>query len=308
MGPRLLVSRCLGFAPCRYDGRQLQCELVDALRPHCEVLTICPEVDAGLQTPRPPMNIHRCAHGAIQLIQATDQRDLTAQLSEFATTRIPGLDIDGAFLKAKSPSCGVDSTPHHLPDTTTVRDSGLFASHLRQYFPWLPLGDEVGLEDPETRHHFLARLFCLGRWRHSPQEELPGWLEHFHRRHKYLLMAYDPKRQKELGAVVAAAGRHPDASHINAYEYGLRGALQAPVTRGRVINAIQHMAGYFQPSKQEKEAFATALRAYQSGTVHTEVPLEHLRDWNTRQPNAYIEEQHFLMGFSAVYRNDSPLP
>ena len=49
--PLLVVSRCLGFAACRYNGVSLPNEVVNRLLPFVEVLTPCPESDIGLPTP-----------------------------------------------------------------------------------------------------------------------------------------------------------------------------------------------------------------------------------------------------------------
>jgi uncharacterized protein YbbK (DUF523 family) len=56
--PVVVFSRCLGFAPCRYNGQTIVEAEVEALKPHLDVLTVCPEVGTGLGVPRDPLPPH----------------------------------------------------------------------------------------------------------------------------------------------------------------------------------------------------------------------------------------------------------
>lgn len=47
-----LVSKCLGFCKCRYDGQVINSEFVQALEPYVDFIQVCPEVDIGLGIPR----------------------------------------------------------------------------------------------------------------------------------------------------------------------------------------------------------------------------------------------------------------
>ena len=53
---RIVVSRCLGFEACRYNGGKVNSPEIDKLRNNIELLTACPEVDVGLGIPRSPLN------------------------------------------------------------------------------------------------------------------------------------------------------------------------------------------------------------------------------------------------------------
>ena len=61
--PKVLVSRCLGFAACRYDGQLLKSGLVEQLQAHVEMLPVCPETDCGLGIPRAPIRICQAGEG-----------------------------------------------------------------------------------------------------------------------------------------------------------------------------------------------------------------------------------------------------
>ena len=81
---KLLVSRCLLGEPCRYDGR-VKTDLRAPLRAagigdDCWI-SVCPESDGGLPTPRTPSEIRGTARGVLEgrdHIMAADGRDNTA--------------------------------------------------------------------------------------------------------------------------------------------------------------------------------------------------------------------------------------
>ena len=81
---KLLVSRCLLGEPCRYDGR-VKTDLRPPLRAagigdDCWI-SVCPESDGGLPTPRTPSEIRGTARGVLEgrdHIMAADGRDNTA--------------------------------------------------------------------------------------------------------------------------------------------------------------------------------------------------------------------------------------
>ena len=55
--PRIVVSRCLGFDHCRYNGDVIKDDFVEALTPFVEYITVCPEVEIGLGVPRKPIRL-----------------------------------------------------------------------------------------------------------------------------------------------------------------------------------------------------------------------------------------------------------
>jgi len=65
--PRVVVSRCLGFDRCRYDGSMIQDAIVESLRPWVEWIPVCPEVEIGLGVPRAPVRLVR-VEGKVRLL------------------------------------------------------------------------------------------------------------------------------------------------------------------------------------------------------------------------------------------------
>ena len=102
---KLLVSRCLLGEPCRYDGRSVPSEGVLRLGEEGHILIpVCPEVEGGLSTPRPPAE--RQPDGRVV---NREGQDVTVQYragAEIALARARREGCSAAIMKAKSPSCG----------------------------------------------------------------------------------------------------------------------------------------------------------------------------------------------------------
>ena len=102
---KLLVSACLLGIPCRYDGQSKRHPEVEALRARGhELIPVCPEVQGGLPTPRPPAERQedgRVVNRAGEDVTAQYRRGAEIALN---TAREEGCAL--AVLKERSPSCG----------------------------------------------------------------------------------------------------------------------------------------------------------------------------------------------------------
>jgi uncharacterized protein YbbK (DUF523 family) len=115
----VLVSACLLGRECRYDGSQnrdraLERELEEQ---GLEAVPFCPEEHGGLGTPRPPAWIE--SRGADSVLDGTDRvvtdsgLDVTDEFLRGAKGALEACRLHGirlAFLKERSPSCGVCRT------------------------------------------------------------------------------------------------------------------------------------------------------------------------------------------------------
>lgn len=159
--PRVVVSRCLGFAACRWNGSPIPDGLVRALEPHVTFLPVCPEMDIGLGVPRDPVRVV-LDRGALRLCQPSTNKDLTDQMRRFADRFLDEAGtIHAAILKRRSPSCAVTDADYYddpVAATPSGRGPGLFAKALIERFPGLLIEDELHLMDRAARDAFLARL------------------------------------------------------------------------------------------------------------------------------------------------------
>lgn len=125
---KVLVSACLLGRNCKYNGGNNRNEAVlQFLRGH-EIVAICPEVMAGLGTPRTPVEI---VNGNVQTREGIS---VDAQLRA-AVAQILGdirdLGIDCAVLQSRSPTCGVNQIYDGTFTGTRTEGSGVLAQALK---------------------------------------------------------------------------------------------------------------------------------------------------------------------------------
>ncbi|MEW6074023.1 MAG: DUF523 domain-containing protein [Planctomycetota bacterium] len=137
-GRPVLVSACLAGERCRYDGGEsLRTDLLEALARAGEwPVLFCPEVFGELGTPRPPAWIERRSAEAV--VDGED-RVITAAGGDVTTAFLRGARgalaacrehrIERAYLKERSPSCGVQWT--HVGGAV-VEGPGVAAAFLRR--------------------------------------------------------------------------------------------------------------------------------------------------------------------------------
>jgi uncharacterized protein YbbK (DUF523 family) len=160
---RLGISRCLLGDPVRYDGGHKQDKyLTDVLGRSVEWVSVCPEVEAGLGTPREPMQLVGSAK-ASRLVTISTRRDLTKSLKTFSarkTKELRTLYLSGFVFKARSPSCGLEGVPlHDRRGEARPEGTGIFALAFQKAFPGIPVTEEERLADPVLREQFLSRVY-----------------------------------------------------------------------------------------------------------------------------------------------------
>lgn len=300
--PRVVISRCLGFDACRYDGRMVSFPFAEQLADHSDIVTVCPEMAIGLGVPRSPIQLYS-GTGGVRLLQPGTETDLTDSMQAFSEEFLRTLPpVDGFLLKAKSPSCGFydtklfaagDAFPEVLPIGTTA---GLFAAAVRHQFPQLPLEDETRLQGAEQRHHFLTQVFTWARFRSAQKAGRVQALLEFQSENKYLLMAYHQVQQKVLGRITARASERAFSDAAADYARELAVALEKPPTPASYANAIMHCLGYFSdrlPST-EKQSFLKLLSRYREGWTVLREPLELLETYVERFDEGYLRKQTLL--------------
>jgi len=159
----VLVSACLLGHIVRYDGDRLPFESPILRRWAAEgrVIAVCPEVDGGLPTPRPPAEISQprggsSATGGAATVIDSAGRDVTPSFvtgadHAVAVARVRGVRI--AVLKDGSPSCGTTYTYDGSFRGRRVPAPGVTASRLRD--AGLRVFSEAQLEEAAV---YLAEL------------------------------------------------------------------------------------------------------------------------------------------------------
>lgn len=138
-----VVSSCLLGNNCKYNGGNNYSEDVAEFCQNHSVILVCPETAGGLKSPRPPAEHRRLvqADGSTEtrVIDNTGddltenfvcgaKRSLEAVVSRCAEL---GEEIEGAILKANSPSCGSEQIYDGTFTGTLIPGDGIFAKMLK---------------------------------------------------------------------------------------------------------------------------------------------------------------------------------
>ncbi len=296
MKPIVVVSKCLGFAHCRYNGEIIEEPFVRRLRDFVEFRPVCPEMEIGLGVPRDPIRVV-LIEGRLRLVQPTTGNEFSEQMNRFAEAHLSGLTaVDGFLLKSRSPSCGTrdvkiyNETHNVLPSS---KRQGLFGAAVLARFPLLPVEDEGRLKNFLIRERFLAMLFTLTRFRELASEPTMARLTSFHARHKLLLLAYNEPVMRQLGRIAANEEHKPVAEVFKEYGRLLPLAFASPPKYTAAINVLMHALGYFKQelSAQEKSFFLDTLERYRKGKLPLSVPVGILRSWVVRFNQPYLAQQ-----------------
>lgn len=270
--PTLLVSRCLGFVPCRYDGQQLRSRTVDLLKEHMDCMDVCPEVEAGLGVPRPPIRL--CMDNErIEVWQPAKKRAVTKQLQQASDSLLEQLEqCDGAILKGKSPSCGLYNAkiyrgrdqPHFLR-----WDSGIFGKRVLERISHKAVEDEHRLSNYILREHFLIKLYTWSRFRSITGIGKMDALVSFHAAHKLLFLAYNQSRFRQCGKIVANHDRLPSAVVYQQYADQMGEILKRPVRRQGMVNTLYHAHGWISEylAPEERRYIVNMIEEYRDERV-----------------------------------------
>jgi uncharacterized protein YbgA (DUF1722 family)/uncharacterized protein YbbK (DUF523 family) len=301
--PKIVISRCLEFDRCRWNGLMISSDAVKLLKPFADFTPVCAELEIGLGVPRAPVRIVSST-GATRLVQAETNLDLTEKMRGFVAAFLDSVaGVDAFILKERSPSCGMKNVKVYpgmgKAGPLHSRGEGFLGGEVLRRFPETPAEDEGRLRNYDIREHFYTRLFTLARFREVREAPSMGRLVEFHTRNKFLLMAYSQRELKTLGNVVANRDREKTARALDEYGRGLRAALRLPPPPGPSANVLMHALGYFSKglALREKEFFLDSLRQYRARRVPLSVPLAVVRSWIARFDERYLASQTFFSPF-----------
>ncbi|HEY0513113.1 MAG TPA: DUF523 and DUF1722 domain-containing protein [Thermoanaerobaculia bacterium] len=305
---RIGISACLLGQEVRYNGGHKRDPfLADTLGRYVEWVPVCPEVELGMGTPRPPVRLER-HKDEVRLVMPSTGEDYTETMRRWSERRaeaLAGMDLDGYVLKKDSPSCGMERVKIHNRANgaggagAPAKDGrGLFAAALMARLPDLPVEEEGRLNDPLLRESFVARVFVHHRWREGERD---GWtraaLVRFHERQKYLLMARNQAALRRLGRLLGETGKDTPAGELAAaYREGLTGILRRPATRRGHTNVLHHLAGHVSKAldREDRAELAGTIERYRQGLVPLIVPLTLIRHHVRRQGVGYLQDQVYL--------------
>ncbi|MBN6187823.1 DUF1722 domain-containing protein [Aneurinibacillus sp. BA2021] len=297
--PTIVVSKCLEFEACRYNGQKVPDGFISKLMPHVNFIPVCPEVEIGLGTPRETIRIVQDGERN-RLIQPKSGLDVTEEMQDFARNFAASLEnVDGFILKNRSPSCGIkDVKVYSASDTPAVlhKGSGLFAAEVLKRYEYAAAEDEGRLKNFRIREHFLTKLYAGSAFREVKAQQSLKALVQFQSDNKYLFMAYNQKELKVLGGIVANHERKPVGEVLAQYESHLAKLFARVPRYTSHINVMMHIMGYFsdQLSKRERDHFLALLEKYRDGKLPLSSPLSVLRSWVVRFDQEYLLRQTYF--------------
>ena len=297
--PTIVVSKCLGFAACRYNGLSISSDVVKALMPHVDFVPVCAEVEIGLGVPREPIRVVSGPNG-LRLLQPSTGADVTDRMTRFAASFLDLLAIvDGFILKSRSPSCGVRDVKVFRgveKEAAVGKGSGFFGSAVVEKFPGHPVEDEGRLLNFRIREHFLTSLYALARFRAARARLAMRDLVDYQARNKLLLMSYSQKEMRLLGKLVANSGKKAPPAVFDEYEAHLRAALAKPPKYVSNINVLMHAMGYFKEglTPPEKAHFMASLEKYRAGKIPLSATIAIVNSWLARFGSDYLKQQTYF--------------
>lgn len=298
---RLGISRCLLGEEVRFDGgHRRDAFLTEVLGRYVEWVPVCPEVEAGLGTPREAMRLVGDPQDP-RLVTIKSVIDHTRALETMTTNRIEELthlDLSGYVFKKGSPSCGIERVriynEHGVPSRKGV---GLFARAFIEQFPLIPVEEEGRLSDPTLRENFIERVFCYRRWQDLVRSGVTRRaLTQFHTIHKYLLMAHHPQQCEMLGRLIGQAHQHRPKELACRYGELFMNTLAVKATVRKHVNVLQHILGYFKErlDAHEKAELLIVIGDYHHGLTPLIVPLTLIKHYVQVFDVGYIREQVYL--------------
>jgi uncharacterized protein YbgA (DUF1722 family)/uncharacterized protein YbbK (DUF523 family) len=298
---RLGISRCLLGEDVRFDGGHKRDRfLTDLLGRYVEWVPVCPEVEAGLGTPREAMRLVGDGRHP-RLLTIKTGRDQTAAVETMATARLPeleALDLSGYVFKKDSPSCGIERVRlYNRHAKPSRRGVGLFARAFMERFPLIPVEEEGRLYDPLLRENFIERVFCYRRWRDLLQNGVTTHdLVRFHTIHKYLLLSHSPQQYQALGRLVAENRRCRPKDLARRYGERFMKTLAVKATVRKQVNVLHQLLRYFKDrlGLQEKTELLGAIEAYHRRVTPLIVPLTLIKHYARLFGVEYVGDQVYL--------------
>ncbi len=297
--PIVVISKCLGFNHCRYNGQIISVPFIDKLKEYVEFKPVCPEVEIGLGVPRDPVRIIMEGENPTMYQPAT-QKDVMDIMNRFITEYMSGMEeVDGFILKNRSPSCGIHDVKIYTgfdKKMSSKKGSGFFGGTLMNHFPDCPIEDEDRLTNFAIREHFLTQLFTFRRFRQVKMQRKMQALVEFQSQHKYLLLAYNESQYRRCGQIVANREKYKFDTVVKLYEQALRRVFKKMSKYKSMINALMHLFGGISKylSVEEKRFFLNSIEEYRDERIPLSTVNHLLHAYAIRFHVHYLLNQLFL--------------
>jgi uncharacterized protein YbgA (DUF1722 family)/uncharacterized protein YbbK (DUF523 family) len=300
--PILCVSRCLGFESCRYNGGIVKDETISSLKDFANFITVCPECDIGLSTPRESLRLIEKADRS-HIFQSKNNSDYTDEMINFSEEFIGKLsEVDGFILKSRSPSCGIKDVKIYSSNekgASSKKGKGIFAEIVFNRYFGYPIEDEGRLSNYKLRENFFTKIYIFAQFRSVKKRCSIEELLSFHSINKMLFNSFSIKETKEMGRIIANHEHKHIEDLLKEYEVHLKSALQKSARYTSNINILQHCLGYFTKyiNSEERQFILESIEKYRSGKLPLSTPLNIIRSYVIRFDIEYLKSQSFFQPY-----------
>ena len=310
--PIIVVSKCLGFESCKYNGTMEENELIEKLKKYAEIIPVCPEVECGLTTPRNTIRIVEIDNKR-ELVQPKENKFITADMIKFSDEFLNKLsNVDGFILKCKSPSCGIKDAKVYKTiekGAAVRRERGFFADAVFKHFPNLPIEDDGRLTNFKIREHFLAKIFILSDFRVAKNKLSFEDLRNFHLKNTLLFSSYSQKYSRLLDNLIYKDKVENTEELFKEYEFYLNHLLEKAPRYTSNINVLLKSLDQFKDkiSEEELQFIWGAIDKYKNGYIPFSVPLYLVKSYIIRFDFKHLINQSFFIPYpeDLVLVNDS---
>lgn len=297
--PLLAISGCLLGKNIRYNGGHCREDWVfSELSKYVDFFSVCPELEMGLGVPREEIHLFNYDRSdkEIKLKTKFTNKELTHtainSYQEIVST-LQAQKINGHILTRKSPTCGTDNVKVYVNDLPNLHrvGTGLYARHINEEIPELPLIDSGRIKNVQLRENFVKQVFAHHRF--TQLDGSSRELHEFHRRYKYTLMEHSQDNLRRLGAIAANHANLPLPIVYQDYFALLMNTLSILPTVKNRINALVHIFGYFKNELNavEKKEFLNLIEDYRHGISNYSTINTILGIFGNNFNNEYIQEQ-----------------
>ncbi|WP_455220586.1 DUF523 domain-containing protein [Kaarinaea lacus] len=160
------VSSCLLGHKVRYDGQDKKHSYVLKLCERFTCVAICPEFAIDLGVPRPPIHLVQLTSGIHARGIANPRQDVTDALTEYANKVHASFpQLYGYVFKARSPSCGVNSTPFFdaMGKQQLGTTNGIYSERFQQLVSQLPIIEETQLNSEDDLQKFAEEVITYSK-------------------------------------------------------------------------------------------------------------------------------------------------
>jgi len=295
------ISACLLGENVRFDGGHSQSKYcLHTLSEFFKFRKFCPEMAAGLGTPRPAIRLVGDLDDPKLYYSNNPGEDLKGKLAKgYARFINEQSDLSGYILMKNSPSCGMSRIKVYQENghSHVKRRSGLFAEALMEKYPNLPVEEDGRLNDEGLRENFIMRVYAYHRLNKLKGDNLTmHGLIQFHSRYKYMVMAHNQVAYKSLGQLLNGSSKLEIEELFEEYSSQFMQAIAKPAKRLHHFNTLQHIFGYLKTSltPAAKADIISVLERYRNLEVNLATPLSLLNHYIKQYGSEYIQSQYYL--------------